>query len=151
MRTKDWYAVLQMFGPYYFDDPKSGTPTAQNFGVNIGVQTLVAVDYHSEYGLHVKAFAKTPGFLTASEVVCFIVEVLEKHGPPRKGVVIGESVWKSSEEMVLNEETRSRGEWLRNMEIEIPPMPRAEMDSIRTRLAAIGLKAVFDESAIHEV
>jgi hypothetical protein len=141
----DWFAIGCVFsGPFWFDDKTSGTECSQKYGANVGVQTLVVMDVGSDKFLHGEPIPKVPDYLTADEVCGVLGKVFQTTGMPRIGVVIGSSVCQSSHELLLNEETRPRGEWLQKLEIEIPPMPALEKDQIRLRLTSLGLQVSFD-------
>lgn len=146
IKVGDWFAVGQIFmGPYCFDDPKSGTPSAVEFGVNMGVQALAAMDAVSQSPLHGRPFEKTPSPFTALEIMAFLHEVFERHGLPRIGVLISSSVWKSSHEMLLDDTISQRAAMLADFEIEIGPMDVTEKEKITLSLKQIGLKTEFDD------
>src|ERR1700722_4850853 len=141
MKAGDWFALGQIFsGPFYYDDPKSGTPSATKFGVNVGIQILAAMDVASQYMLHGRPIEKTPSPFTADEILTFLHEVFEKHGLPRVGILLSSSVWQSSTEMLLDDQVGQRATVLRDMEIEIDPMDTREKEKIMASLKRRGLR-----------
>ena len=149
MKSGDWFALGQLFcGPYYYDDPKSGTPCATKFGVNVGVQALAAIDLVTQYALYTRPVEKTPSPYTAEEILTFLREVFEKHGLPRVGVLISKSVWQSSAEMLLDDQVSQRAAKLIDMDIEIGPMDAREKDRVVASLRQLGLRVEYDEEAV---
>ncbi len=151
MKAGDWFAVGQLFvGPHYYDDPKSGTPCATKFGVNVGIQELVAMDAVSLFVLHQRPVEKTPSPFTADELLTFLREVFEKHGLPRIGIWLLSSVWQSSTEMLLDDQVSQRATILRDMDIEIGPVDAWEKDKVAASLRQLGLRVEFDEDRLSE-
>jgi len=66
-------------------------------------------------------------------------------GLPRIGILLSPSVWKSSQEMLLDEQTDQRGEILQKMEIEIAPMLQKEKDLIVESLRRLKLVVAFED------
>lgn len=152
IQVRDWYALSQGFiGPFCFDDPDSGEPSAVKYGVNLGVQALMAKDLASDYILHGRPLPKTPGSLTADDVLVFLREVFDRHGLPRPGVFLGSSVWTSSQEMLLDDELAQRAEILRRLDIDIAPMERRHKDAVVASLGKLGLRVEFDEDKLSSV
>jgi hypothetical protein len=148
----DWFALGQLFyGPFHFDDPKSGTPCAQKFGVNIGVQVLAAMDVVSQYALHGRPVEKTPSPFTAAEILAFLREVFDRHGLPRVGVLLSQSAWQSSAEMLLDDQVAQRAGFLRELDIDFGPMDIREKDKIVASLRELGLRVEFDEDRMSSV
>lgn len=151
IQSKDWYAIGNIFvNPFYFDDPLSGTPSAKKFGVNIGIQVLTAMDVGASFALHARPVEKTPNFYTAEEILNFLKEVFSLHGKPRIGVVVSHSVWQSSQEMLLDPDTNDRGEFLKNLDVDIPPMPEVEKEKLSRAISQLGLRIEFDGDKIME-
>jgi len=149
IRQGDWYTVRQIFGgPFWFDDPKSGTPCAQKFGVNVGVQVLTAMDAAGQSILHARPVQKTPSPFTAAEVLGFLGEVFEQHGLPRVGVLVSKSVWQSSTEMTLDDQLAERAEFLRKLSIDLDPMDTREKDRLCAALGKLGLRVAFSEDKL---
>jgi hypothetical protein len=149
MKAGDSFALGQLFvGPYYYDDPKSGTPCATKFGVNVGVQALAALDVASQYALHGRPVEKTPSPFTADEILTFLREVFDRHGLPSVGVLLSSSVWQSSAEMLLDDEVSQRAARLPDMDIEIGPMDAREKDKVVASLRQLGLRVEFDEDRL---
>jgi hypothetical protein len=105
----------------------------------------MAVDYASQKALHCKPLSKTPGALTSADVLGFLSEVFDRYGLPRSMVMLAPSVWQSSHEMLLDDETLRRGEFLKTMDIEILPMTKTDKEAIRTWLRPFGLRLTFGE------
>jgi hypothetical protein len=149
IKSGDWFALGQVFsGPFYYDDPKSGTPCATKFGANVGVQMLAAMDVASQYMLHSRPVEKTPSPFTANEILSFLQEVFEKHGIPHIGVLLSKSVWQSSTEMLLDDEVGPRATFLRDMDIEIGPMHAGEKEKAVASLSQLGIKVTFDSESL---
>ncbi len=66
-------------------------------------------------------------------------------GMPRIGILLSPSVWQSSQEMLLDEQTDQRGEILQKMEIEIAPMLQKEKDLIVESLRRLKLVVAFED------
>jgi len=151
MKPGDWFALGQTFvGPYQYDDPKSGTPCATKFGVNVGVQALFAMDVASQYALHGRPIEKTPSPFTADEILTFLHEIFDKHGLPRVGLLLSSSVWQSSAEMLLDDQVCERAAWLRDRDIDIGPMDTREKDKVVAAVGKLGLRVAFDEESLGE-
>jgi hypothetical protein len=149
IKAGDWFAIGQLFSePYCYDDPKSGTPSAENFGLNIGLQSLAALDVASQFVLHGRPFEKTPSPYNASEIVGFLKEVFGLHGKPRVGILLSRSVWQSSAEMLLDDHVGERADCLRKLEIEFGPMNILEKDKVAAWLAKQGIRLEFDENKL---
>ena len=145
IKPGDWFALGQIFGgPFYYDDPKSGTACATKSGVNVGVHILAAMDVASKYMLHSRPIEKTPSPFTANEILTFLRDVFEKHGMPRIGVLLSNSVWQSSTEMLIDDQVSQRAAVLRDMDIEIGPMHAAEKDKVIAAIKQLDLKITFD-------
>jgi len=150
IKAGDWFAIGQMFlGPYCYDDPKSGTPSAQKFGVNVGIQNLAAIDVASQYVLHERPVEKTPSPFTAAEIVTFLKEVFERHGKPRVGVLLSRSIWQSSAEMLLDDQVGERADCLRKLDIEFGPMDNRDKDKVVAWLGKHGIRVEFDEDRLN--
>ncbi len=135
-------------GPFCFEDPKSGEPSAVKYGVSIGVQALAAADVVSQDVLHGRPIPKTPAPLTAEEVLSFLREVFERHGLPRVGVLLARSVWMSSAEMMLEVDLAQRAEFLRQLDINIGPMERCQKATLAASLGQLALRVEFDEDRL---
>jgi len=147
LQPGEWFAIGQVFcGPFCFDDPHSGTPSAKKYGVNVGVQSLAAMDVAAQRALHARPVPKTPSPFTATEVLEFIGEVFQKHGNPTKGILISKSVWQSSNEMLVEDVIAERAKALEQLDIQIDPMPQKDKDEIRRHLVELGFQVLFDES-----
>lgn len=147
VKPGDWFVIGQILqGPFWFDDPHSGTPCATKFGVNVGVQALAVIDIANQRQLHARPVQKTPSPFTASEVLEFIGEVLQKHGHPKKGILISKSVWQSSNEMLMEDGIEERARILEQLDIQIDPMAQKDKDEIAVRLTQLRLQVLFDEA-----
>jgi hypothetical protein len=67
------------------------------------------------------------------------------HGKPNRGVLISKSVWQSSHEMLLDDDTSARGELLKQLDINIGPMDAAEKDKLAQAVKALALQVEFDD------
>jgi len=149
IQVGDWFALSQGFmGPFCFDDPHGGEPSAVKYGVSIGVQALAAADMVSHHLLHGRPIPRMPGPLTAQEILSFLREVFDRHGLPRVGVLLAPSVWMSSAEMLLDDDLAQRAEFLRRLDIQIGPMERRHKETITVSLGHLGLRTEFEEDRL---
>jgi hypothetical protein len=149
IRARDWFAVGQIFGPYYFDNPKSSDPCAQNFGVSVGIQTLAAMDVATQKILQVEALPRVPGALMADELLRFLKKIFDKQGKPKIGVLFSGSVWMSSQEMLFDPNVAARAEYLQKVDIQLGPMADGEKSKLVENLTIRKMRVVFDEEAIY--
>lgn len=112
----------------------------------MGVQVLAAMDAGTQKFLHASPIPKTPSYFTATEIISFLQATFERiGGMPSIGILLSPSVWQSSQEMLLNEETDARAEMLKILDVEIAPMPQAEKDRIVEYLKTLNLDVAFED------
>lgn len=143
----DWIALGQIFtDPFWFDQPIGGDPSYTSQGAGMGIQVLAAMDAGTQKFLHAAPIPKTPSYFTANEIIAFLQATFARTGgKPRNGILLSPSVWQSSQEMLLNEETGTRAEMLQSMDVEIAPMPQAEKDRIVELLRTLNLDVAFED------
>jgi|GEM_PF-2567861 len=143
----DWLALGQIFtDPFWFEQPTGGDPSYTSKGASLGVQILAAMDAGTQKFLHASPIPKTPAPFTAEEIMNFLNATFDRVGGlPRIGILLSPSVWKSSQEMLLDEQTDQRGEILQKMEIEIAPMLQKEKDLIVESLRRLKLVVAFED------
>lgn len=148
MKPKDWYALGQIFaGPFWFDR-SHGVSEATDGDTALGVQVLIAIEVVSERKLRATPISKTPSAFTADEVIDFLNEVFREYGKPAIGVIISESVWQSSHEFLLDDETLDRGRILDELDIEIGPMQAHGKSLITDKLSKDGLKVQYHGNVV---
>ncbi len=147
-QTRDWYCLGQFFAdrPFYFDNPAGNDPTAMNYGVSLGIQHLALIDYASRFVLNAAPIEKTPGYLTATEVLEFLELSVAKHGRvwPKIGLMISPSVWRASDDLRDDPEIGQRIAHLHALDIHLPKMPQVEADAIESALVKMGLKVEWE-------
>jgi len=143
----EWLALGQIFtDPFWFEQPVGGDPSYTSQGASFGVQVLVAIDAGTQKFLHASPIPKTPSPFTAEEIINFLNAAFDKvGGKPRTGILISSSVWQSSQEMLLDEQSDERGQILQKMEIEIAPMHQKEKDVLVEALRRLELDVAFED------
>ena len=145
MHAGEWYAISQNVTPepYHFDNPNGSDPCAKKYGVSLGCQHLTALDCVSLKILHFKVRSRVPGPYTSDEVLEFCNELFAKCGRPR-GILLSPGLWKSSDDMLREEELRSRGKAFHSLGLKIPRMPRNDADRIETALSGEGFEVTWE-------
>jgi len=142
LRVKQWYGVGCTFIPrrVRFEDE-----------IFFGFRVLGCMDIASHYSMHHKPLPRQPAPLQAAEIIDFLSEVIDQHGPPLDGVVISHSAWLSSTEMLLDEDTAPQGEFLQAEEIEFGPMPDSVKQAVVAWVTSLGVKCEFNADNISNV
>lgn len=132
--VKDWYALGCVFAQ---------SPVMHEDEVLFGFRVLACTDVASEYMMHFTMLPRQPDPVRAEDVIQCLGECISKHGAPRVGVVISHGVWLSSAELLLDEDTAPRGEFLRDHEIEFGPMAYEEKQAIEEWARKQGFRCEF--------
>jgi len=140
--VKDWYCMGCVFSPQ---------PVLSQGRLLVGFRTLVCTDAASYFLMHWSPIRGGRDRLTADQVIGFFSGVLDKHGPPRLGVVVSHSAWLSSTELAIDPDTAPQGEFLAASGISFPPMAAVDCDAIRAWADALGIAREFDADNIRAV
>ena len=109
-----------------------------------GMRVLTVLDVASHYHMHFKMIESAPDAARADDVICLLNETFTKYQRPQVGVVISNSVWYSSLELLNDEDTTDRGEFLRDIGAEFGPMSWDGKKKLSDWATAQGLRCEFN-------
>ncbi|HEY3897352.1 MAG TPA: hypothetical protein VGM54_02000 [Chthoniobacter sp.] len=137
--VRDWYGVGCTFVPN----------RVRHQGVILfGFRILGCMDMASHYSMYQHFIPQPPDALRATDVIQCLEDTIARHGPPRIGVAISHSVWLSSAELLLDEDTRPQGKFLHDNEIEFGPMSYQEKVKIEAWASKFDIHCEFDADNI---
>lgn len=113
-----------------------------------GMRGLTMMDMASHFNMHWKLVERPPDAATANDVITLLDETFSKYQQPKMGVVISNSVWYSSFELLADEDTAPRGKALKDMEIDFGPMSWDDKKKISDWVTAKGIRCEFNADDI---
>jgi hypothetical protein len=137
--VKDWYGVGCVFVPQRVRHENE---------ILFGFRMLACTDMASHFDMHRISISKAPAPVMSAEIRLLLEETIERHGKPHHGIAISHSVWQSSLEMFLDEDTEPQGRFLKENEIEFGPMRDDEQQKIRQWIEGIGVRCEFNADNI---
>ncbi len=139
LSVHDWYALGCVFFPQTIligDKPI------------IGLRQISVLDMASFYTMHFKLIPCEPTTATADDVIGLLKETFDRCQKPRCGVVVGPSVWYSSQELLFDEDTAPRCQNFENWGIEFAPMTQRHKDEILTWCKTQGVRCLFNADQV---
>ena len=139
--VRDWYALGCVFAQDH---------VMYEGEALFGIRILACSDVASQYMMHFIMLPRQPDAVRAEDIIKCFGECISKHGPPRMGVIVSHSVWQSSAEMLLDEDTAPQGEFLKDHEIEFGPMAYEEKQAVENWAREQGFHCEFNGDNIND-
>ena len=99
--------------------------------------------------LHSLILQQEPQSVSSGQVTALLEQVFEIHQRPRKGVIVGHTVWLSSHELLLDEDTSVQGDFLERNGVCFGPMKYEEKMKITEWAKRLGLAIEFNADNIN--
>ena len=123
-------------------------PVQKEDEILIGFRMLSIVDIASGYIMHFDHLPCAPSAVDSATVIKLLSDAIKIHGAPRQGIVISHSVWLSSTELALDEDTATQGEFLQRYDIQFGPMTHEDKVRIRDWILSLGVRCEFNADNI---
>lgn len=136
--VRDWYAIGCEFIP----------PMQHEGQIITCARALVCADAASTYFMDHEIIPHSPAPVIASELITLIDRVFNKYGPPKTGVIISQSAWVSSAEMISDKDLCTRGEKLAQNDISFSEMSLLEKGRIAIWIEQHQLRCEFDANNV---
>ena len=136
-----WFAIGTLFWPPYRVPLPGGEES-------LGCQVLAMQDVESQCLIGQRIAGHVPAPFTAEEIITFTEDVFARHGPPKNGLVILPSTWRSSDAVHDDEVTRQRIAGARELRMAWAEMCAAERLKIALRIQSLGIELEWNEEAV---
>lgn len=141
----DWWVMddMSVNFPFWFASPFSDSKLAQKHGVDLGRQTLCAMDVASGKWLGCELIGRPRDAYRAEDVLRFCRKLFTEYGLPRRGLRLERGVWKSKR--ITGYEVTDSGPAER--EEDRPDMAEDDRQRVVGGLQALGIELQFTTSA----
>jgi hypothetical protein len=91
---------------------------------------------------------RSPALVLASDLIPLLDRIFNQYGPPTTGVIISQSAWVSSAEMINDQAHCARGETLAQHEITFSEMSLLEKGRVAIWIEQHKLRCEFDADKV---
>ena len=123
----EWIAIGCKFGPVCSFTACDGTG-------KIMVQYLIALCVTTGKAVPIAPDPWEVGPFTAAHLIDFLEKVFRVHGKPGIGVVFSATIWRSSIDLALSDETAAAGNFMLDLQDPIPQMSPSERSLLQSWL-----------------
>lgn len=132
--VNDWFAIGSFFAPANI---RCGDETI------LGMRQFLCIDVASHYIMDHVDIVREPDTVTSADILPFLLKVMSEIGMPKKGFIILESIFLSSNELADNSRTKTQGEFLQHINCAFDAMTTSEQTYVIEQLKTTDLKCSF--------